>query len=259
MSRELAVFEDIQGPWTVWEQPIEGADYVLGGDTAQGQKDAQGREHQGDQCTAFIGRRVKGRGVIQVAEFADWIDPYTFGEIVASWGARYNNAILNVERNQGLGTLLAVESCGYPRERLYVPTQQASVMGGIEARVWLYTTQQIKKLLVDTAWDYMQRGMLTLRSALLVAEMDKVSKDEKNIPVLGGKDRTVAMLEAVYVDATTSAVLVEIVDKQARLSQIPQHVDRELWKKHLGIQEEDPSGPEGWGDVPEFEDSPVGA
>lgn len=251
--RELTVYEDFQGPWLVWEHPVEGAEYVLGGDTALSQT------RSADQCAAFIGRRVKGRGLVQVAEFADWVEPYTFGEIIAAWGAKYNNAVINVERNMGHGTLMAVESCGYPRERLYIPPQQASVMGGLEARVWLHTTAAVKKFLVDTAVDYLQRGTLVLRSEALISEMDKVGKDERNIPILGGCDRTVAMLEALIVDATTSAVMTEIVDNRSKLAQIPPHVDRELWKKHLGIQDEEASDAAAFDDVPEFEDSPFGS
>lgn len=237
------------GPWIRWEAPAPGAHYIIGADVALGQSDGS------DLCAAVVLRRGEGHTLVQVAEFADRVEPFTFGEILAAAGMRWNGALVNVERNMGLGVLTAMRQADYPDHLFYVPPTAGTLAGETERKFWLQTTATSKKFILDTLLDYMARKTLWLRSMALHEEVNKVTKDERNAPILNGRDRTVALLMAVYADATTPLVLAE--EERPKVKRPPYGVDPYLWKKAHGVEEpEEESQP--LEDGPEFEDSPGG-
>jgi len=218
---------------------------VFGGDVALGGTDSS------DLCSGVILRRGAGHTLVQVAEYADRVEPYTFGELAAVACLRYNEALVNIERNMGLGALTAMQHCEYPEHMLYVPPVAGSLSGNVERRYWLQTTATSKKFILDTLCDYMARKALWLRSKTLLEELAKLVKDERNAPVLNGKDRSVALLMAVYADSTTPLAMAD--EPRPAQKRPPYGVDPYLWKK-ANLPEDEQQEAQPFDEPPEFDD-----
>lgn len=240
MTRRLLIGEDPRGHLAVWERPIPGASYVIGGDIALARTPGGKTAPDGDQCTACVLRRMpRRRGLVQAAEFAAIVPPFIFGEFLAALGFRYNLALLNPERNLIESVRAGLLSAGYPESRFFVESRTLSISGRSEPVYFTQTTASNKKFMVDTTTDYLARGKLTLRSKPLLEEVGSITKTEKNIPELNGRDRSVALFMGVLADSLSPEVE-ETVPETTRASQQPPYgEDPVLWKKQRGI----PLGP----------------
>ncbi len=96
------------GHFYIWHEPVPGREYVMGVDTASG--------NEGDDYSAAVVRDWRTNE--RVATLDELIDPFELAEEVVRIGARYNGAMLGIERNgMGLATVGAVGKLGY--EHLY--------------------------------------------------------------------------------------------------------------------------------------------
>ena len=96
---------DLDSKWTdyvdIWNVPHPGKKYVVGADPAGG-------EPTGDYSTAIILDAVSGD---HVASIRGKLDPDTFAGVLADTGRAYNNALINVERNNhGYAVLSALKN-----------------------------------------------------------------------------------------------------------------------------------------------------
>jgi hypothetical protein len=99
--------DDQYGQVTVWEPPVEGGDYVLGGDVAEG------LEH-GDYSVAWVFRRDTLSFVARLKTAR--MDPDQFGQQCALLGWWFNEALVAVEYNgPGLAANLALRRAHYRR------------------------------------------------------------------------------------------------------------------------------------------------
>lgn len=117
-----------RGSLTIWKRPEPGEVYVIGSDAAMGKKEEI--EDEGgspldddiddsgdrDYCAAV----VLDSKLEQVAEYRSRIvDPYSFGDILASLGMFYNTAMIMPEttpggNSAGFGVLYRLKEMGYP-------------------------------------------------------------------------------------------------------------------------------------------------
>lgn len=80
---------DSLGPFTVWERPLPGEEYVIGGDVAEGVAG-------GDWSVATVAKASTGE---LVACYRALTDPISFARTVFRIGHYYNRAIVAVEKN----------------------------------------------------------------------------------------------------------------------------------------------------------------
>lgn len=91
-------------PLKIFEMPIPGREYVIGGDVAEGLK-------TGDYSVAEV---VDTSTLKTVARWRGHIDPDKFGEIVGALGVMYNYALVGVEvNNHGLTTIQKLRDTFY--------------------------------------------------------------------------------------------------------------------------------------------------
>ena len=97
------------GELRIYEPPVDGEDYVIGADPAEGLT----KSGDGDFAAAQVLRCSDGK---QVASFKARYDPKTFGELLDQLGRFYNDALLGVERNNhGHAVLVTlIDICNYP-------------------------------------------------------------------------------------------------------------------------------------------------
>lgn len=92
------------GPLAIWQDPIPGHEYVIGGDVAEGLA-------TGDYSVAEV---VDTQTMETVARWRGHIDPDRFGEILAALGTHYNYALIGVEvNNHGLTTVQKLRDIFY--------------------------------------------------------------------------------------------------------------------------------------------------
>jgi hypothetical protein len=92
---QLETEEHNKGALWVWKEPVEGHEYIIGGDAAEGQGE------NNDNCSFQI---IDTSTLEQVAEFySNLIVPHEFAQIIYQVGIYYNNALVVIE-NMGPGS-----------------------------------------------------------------------------------------------------------------------------------------------------------
>lgn len=95
------------GPFWVWEHPVDGEDYVVAGDAAEG------LQHGDNSIAIVLARRAK-KVVARYASKA--LDPDEFGLMCACIGWYYNTALVGIERNgPGVAANKVLRDIKYPR------------------------------------------------------------------------------------------------------------------------------------------------
>jgi len=93
-----------KAPLKIWQHPIPGREYVIGGDVAEGLE-------RGDYSVAEV---VDTSTMETVARWRGHIDPDKFGEIISALGTYYNYALVGVEvNNHGLTTIQKLRDTFY--------------------------------------------------------------------------------------------------------------------------------------------------
>ncbi len=248
--RKLVLTKVHRGSVRIWENPVVGAEYLIGGDVALG-RGVEDTKKTADQCSLVIARRFPW-GLRQVGSFRDHIDVGHFGQLTACLGFWFNSAWINLERNMVEGARVALEYVGYPIERFYIPPDYMSIMGAQQTRFFFNTSKQTKKLLIDTLIDYGHNNRLELADEDLVSELSTVQKDERSLPLLNGKDISVACLMTVIADSTLPAP-VQPEGEKPEHKMVPWNVDAARYRAINGIP--DPRHPAENDDLPEWEDA----
>lgn len=92
------------GDLRIWEQPIDGEQYVIGVDPAEG------LGPDGDFNVAHVYSRRTRR---HVATLRNQLGANPLADALAALGRRYNGALIVVERNKGMAVLAALERIAY--------------------------------------------------------------------------------------------------------------------------------------------------
>ncbi len=89
-----------EGNWEIFQDVVEGKQYIIGADVAEGLE-------KGDNSVAQI---IDPNAFTVVAKYRGHIEPDAFGIELAIWGEKYNNAFLAIEKNNhGLTTISAIK------------------------------------------------------------------------------------------------------------------------------------------------------
>lgn len=181
----------------VWQMPVEGAEYSIGVDVAEGLGGTA------DYSTVFVNRvRREGSGNDeQVALFrSNEIDPIGLAYVANALGRRYNDAMIAVELNR-------FDTCGsYLRLQLSYPNiyrlKLLDSTNILSTRMGWLTTVQSKPRLYTTAIRWLKANTWTIRSTNFLEEMGTFNKATDSRSVNAGEgfhdDELMAGMIALY-------------------------------------------------------------
>jgi hypothetical protein len=229
------------GSEDVWEDPDPDASYVLGADVAQGSTFGVTNE-RGDWSTFSLWKRDPFN-LVQVAECRTRAENFIFGQMIAVWGARYNHAVVNVERNLAHGVIAGLRAANYPQYKWFVPPMHASTMESLQGQWFFHKNRVSQRMLMDTFKNYWTSRMI-VQSERLVEEASHLRKGEDGVPNTNGKDLIIAAAMAVIVDAYSE--MPEVVPVKERVEKAPslrdERYDQAHWKKPEVVSDDAPVG-----------------
>jgi len=223
------------GELFVIESPVEGAEYIIGADVAEGATFGTAKQ-TADMSTMCVLKR-EGMRLVQVAEAAYRCENYTFGQIIAAIGKWFNYAFVNVERNLAHGVIAGLKSAQYPQERWYIPPVQSSIQEQLAGNFFFHKNSSTQKVLLDTLISYMdpESPRLSMFSQRYIQDIASLQTDANGRINTNGKDFVIALAMAVIVDATTEFDIAAVVKtKAAPLA--PYGVDVQAWNEMHGVQ-----------------------
>jgi len=103
-------FTNTETTFHIWQKPIEGTNYILGGDVGRGDGD--------DFSTIQV---IDANNLVQVAEYQGKVIPDEFAKVIYNIAKDYNNAYVAIECNSfGLATTLTLKNVlRYDSNRMY--------------------------------------------------------------------------------------------------------------------------------------------
>jgi hypothetical protein len=181
----------------VYEPPIKGRRYVIGGDVAMGNPNS-------DDSVACVIDRLTQR---QVCVLAAKLEPGEYAHWVARLAEWYNNAPVLVERNHKAGSycikaLLTVPPAVAKRPRLLV--------GRDNSYGW-WTDYQGKRMMYDRLADAIRCGSCLITDQQTFDQLTSLDVEELNAPTDQLDDCSVAFAMAVYACSTPEKKLDENV------------------------------------------------
>lgn len=158
-----------KAPLKIWEHPLPGREYVIGGDVAEGLAD-------GDFSVAEV---VDTTTMATVARWRGHIDPDKFGEIIGALGTYYNFALVGVEvNNHGLTTIQKLRDTFYTnlykRDKGYDEDfeEPTSNLG------WK-TDVKTKRLMIDDLIRLIREGIVRDQDEVFINEAFAFVRDER--------------------------------------------------------------------------------
>lgn len=163
-------FVDKETSFHIWEKPVEGKNYVIGGDVARGDNK--------DYSTLQI---LDADDLVQVGEYQGKIPPDKFADLIFKVAHDYNTAYVSVEmNNMGLATGLALRNqLKYPLDKLYhckaikkmwAKNRDFGQVEMGEEIPGFQTTTKTRPLLINSLIKNMNEGALTINSKRLLSE-----------------------------------------------------------------------------------------
>lgn len=159
-----------EGDWVIYKEPNPDSFYVVGADIAEGITG-------GDYSVAVIFDRRTGE---EVAFYRGHIAPDKFGELLASMGVKYNNALMVVEvNNHGLTTITILKQLMYPS--MYFRPTKFEVMGtSYGDRLGWKTTKMTRDIMIDDMVQATRESELLIHSKEIIDEMTVFVYDNNN-------------------------------------------------------------------------------
>lgn len=149
----------VRGALQIWREPVEGRDYIIGVDGAEGMGE------EGDNCCFEV---IDAVTCEQVAEFySNSCPPHNFSQILAMVGRTFNNACIVVEsQNTGLTVLEKLEHDFY-YDNLFESSQ-----GSLKSsRVGIKTTHSNRSKFLETMQTRLINQSIAIRSRRFVKEL----------------------------------------------------------------------------------------
>lgn len=178
-----------KGALWVWHEPVDGHEYIIGVDVAEGVGS------NGDNSTFQI---IDIATMEQVAEFcSNIIPPNEFSMILARIGIYYNNALVVVENaGPGCAVLDKLQHNLY-YENIYYQRTRSTDKAGVT------NNKSTRPLMLEAMQNYMQQGIVKISSHRLVSELQTfIFKREKKRAEASGKnhdDLVMAFALALYI------------------------------------------------------------
>ena len=178
----LSMYRDLL---TVWEVPVPGETYSIGGDVAEG---VEG----GDYSNAFVLDSKDN----QVAVFHGHLDPDHFGKVLVELAIIYNQATLVPEiNNMGHTTLNAIKESEYLK--VYMRTVYDEIANKETEKMGWRTTSKNKMTMLGKLVSRYRDGEIRIRDVELLKEMSMLTRESDGNVNLTGKDRVVGACLAI--------------------------------------------------------------
>lgn len=145
----------------IWERPIEGEIYAIGGDPAEGLT-------RGDDSVYEVIRCATGD---QVAEVQGKIPPKIFGELGATLSQYYNNALIAIENNKDGGANQFLYDAGC-RNIYFQRDVTARAYDKITDKLGYNMNLRTRPILVAQARSWMEDGSAIPRSQRLLSQFE---------------------------------------------------------------------------------------
>jgi hypothetical protein len=256
----------------VWEQPVDGATYVIGCDPAFGRND------WGDRHAVSVWRCFADK-MVQVAEYADnRVETYQCAWVLAYLAGVYKDCILNIElTGPGRAVFRELddkrnEYRAEPNRKLVMDREWDNFLGS--ARYYLYhrpdsigagyayhteMTWSIKSRVLNQLRDALMTNCLEIRSAPLVDEMMSVVQDGSEIAAPGTlkDDRVFAAVLACmawkdWVQASmiqkgqTYEIVIQSEEAEpTKAHTLVRHIVHNFWKTQTELLDNPPEAPPG--------------
>jgi|TARA_R110000796_G_scaffold64552_2_gene149595 hypothetical protein len=149
----------------IWEQPVEGRDYIAVADVARG-----------DGSDFSVCQILDLQTMQQVAEYQGKITPDMFAPHLCSMASEYNNALLVIENNSlGIGVLSRIEEIGYSNiyysvraTHEYVDQATAEAIGGVPG---FTMSMKTRPLVIAKFEEFVRNKLITINSRRLANEV----------------------------------------------------------------------------------------
>ncbi len=149
----------------IWEQPVEGRDYIAVADVARG-----------DGSDFSVCQILDLQTMQQVAEYQGKITPDMFAPHLCSMASEYNNALLVIENNSlGIGVLSRIEEIGYSNiyysvraTHEYVDQATAEAIGGVAG---FTMSMKTRPLVIAKFEEFVRNKLITINSRRLANEV----------------------------------------------------------------------------------------
>jgi len=175
--------EASEGPFRMWEEPVEDGVYVVGADVAEGLS-------YGDFSSAHV---IDANSGLVVAHWHGHIAPDLFGALLAELGSFYNNALLGVENNNhGLTTLKAIQRYGY--KNIYKQRRLAQARAKPTDILGWRTSATSKPLMIDELAAAIREESLEILCSMTIGELRTyVRKDNGRMTGSPHDDRVISL------------------------------------------------------------------
>lgn len=213
----------------VWEAPVDGAQYVIGGDVALGLVGKSGN-YEGDFSCASVLRLPHLK---MVAQYHGHINPLVYAEEVAKLGRWYNMGMLVIERTGGLGisTILQLKKFNY--WNLFRDLTDVSAAGeytNLDSILGMDTNIKTKGLMVSALQRVIAERDIQIPCINTIEELRAYAQEPTETGLnmrFGGEggsydDRVVSLMLATYV-----AITFPIYDARRA---IVSDEDKRVWK-----------------------------
>jgi len=178
-----------EGSLWIWREPMEGHEYIIGADCAEG----VGKD--GDNSCFEI---IDAASMEQVAEFySNLVPPNVFAQIINQIGIYYNTATVVVENNAVGSAVISSLGNDLGYEALYYENKKTSLKIGIKM------TPSNRPVLLEALQSRLMNGSVRINSQRLVSELKTFiySPQKKRAEAMRGKhdDAIMALCLALYV------------------------------------------------------------
>lgn len=160
-------YEDEHGYVEIWEKPITGRAYVIGGDTSQGLA-------TGDYSAATVWDAKTWK---QVAKWHGHIDPDLFGDELANLGYYYNTALLVPEvNNHGFTTVNKLKNIDYPK--IFHMEKYDESYDKTTRKLGFRTDRKTKPLIIDHLASCIRERLIETHDKDFISECITYVRDE---------------------------------------------------------------------------------
>jgi len=231
--------ENRAGPLRVWDEPVEGRDYVIGVDVATGAVKDRGMVSRGQGFIVRPGDRPDYTAMVvldmltgqHVATWRGYVELLEGAEVAVALGWMYNKALLIVEATgPGMGTIEAiVHQLKYPR--MYARKTYNTVEGMRETEQYGWSTNTLTRpMLISLVQDAITADACLTRDEMLVDEARTMVFDESGIPRARGRDKDdIVMAFGLALRARYESIQGRDVVATDHLRHLPDY-DKKVWQ-----------------------------
>lgn len=169
-ERGLRFRTEYKGYLSLWEEPLPEVRYLIGIDSSSG-------DREGDPAAMAVYRHDT---MNQVAEWWGYMPPDLLGEEAVKLALYYNSAFLIPEaNNHGVAVIDSIKRARYRNIFRRRTLPEARKEGNVDKYGW-WTSEQSKKLLVDTFAKFIRQDATRIKSAKALNECITYVRDERD-------------------------------------------------------------------------------